>query len=103
MTVATTKRITIATVKSFIAKNRPNLLICQKSSYDSMEDGVRSTGNRDFSPALESDRPCSNNMGIHGAWFVMRSNDWFEAFSNDEVVGYEINNSCGTFILAIKR
>jgi hypothetical protein len=42
-------------------------------------------------------------MGIKGAWFVGQSRDYFDAFENDNFIGYKVYNSCGSFYLAINK
>jgi hypothetical protein len=85
----TTKRITIATVKSFIRKNRQSLLICYCSHFDGMTDSTQHNDNPQFVPA--------------GAWFVGRSRDFLSAFDDGERVGFSVSNACGSFILAIAK
>jgi len=95
-------KITITTIKSFIKKN-PNLFIKVRSEFDGMVDGITFNSDAAFNLAKPSDRHFANNMGIQGAWFVLNSRDWFNAFENDNFIGYEVSNSCGSFILAIKK
>ena len=104
MTTAT-KKVTRATIKSFIRKNREALLIKTTSRFDGMTDGCEQTGEKEFTPALPSDKPWGekNDLGVHGAWFVGQSRDWFSHYSDDEVEGYEISNCCGRFYLAIPK
>ena len=99
------KKVTLATVKSFIRKNRPNLLIRCKSRFDGMIDGLSSDCDSGFSPA-KSDPAAfyqDRTQGIAGAWFVGQSRDYFSAYSKDGLVGYEVYNACGSFILAVKE
>lgn len=96
------KKITLATIKSFIAKN-PELFIRVNSKFDGMIDCVATNPNAAFNPALPAERPCDNNLGIQGAWFVLSSRDWFQPFETETLKGYEISNCCGSFALAIKK
>lgn len=102
-TNTTTKKITMATIKAFIKKNRSKLFIKCLSGFDGNADGVRECEDHGFSPALEPDEGCnhSNRHGIHGAWFVGRSRDYFTAYSEGGWIGYEVSNCCGSFVLAI--
>lgn len=99
----TKKKITLATIKSFIRKSNKSLHILCKSRFDGMTDCVESTGTKEFSPALISDSPGSHDLGIHGAWFVGSSRDYFSAFDDGVLTGYVISNCCGSFTLAIKK
>ena len=96
------KRITRATIKSFINKNAGDIYINVKSSFDGMIDGCRDYHDG-FKKAEKSDDYAKYNLGISGAWFVGQSRDYFEAFSNDNYEGYKVYNSCGGFYLAIKK
>lgn len=42
-------------------------------------------------------------QGIKGAWFVGSSRDYFNIYEDAEYVGFSVSNSCGSFILAIKK
>ncbi len=102
MTTATqTKKITLATIKSFIRKNRDRLLISTRSRFDAMEDGCRECSDRGFSPALQAEKAWKENLGIQGAWFVGGSRNFFEEYADGNVVGYEVSNCCGHFVLAV--
>ncbi len=100
-----TKKATIATIKSFIKKNRQNLLISVRSSFDGMCDGVRDCEDQGFSPALEGGH-ADNSFGIQGAWFVGSSRDYITPFNKNEngevFEGYEIYNCCSHFLLGVK-
>jgi hypothetical protein len=99
------KKITLATVKRFIKANRANLLISCRSSFDGMTDCVQSTGDNSFSAARvpEGNRNHENKLGIEGAWFVFDSRDRFHHFETEELVGIDVYNCCGDFILAVRK
>jgi hypothetical protein len=100
------KKITLSTVKSFIKKNRENLFINVKSSFDGMTDGVEQLHNGftkikpDKTISINSDY-YNSTQNIQGAWFVGSSRDYFTAYNSGNLTGFEISNFCGTFILAI--
>ena len=102
------KKITLSTIKSFIKNNHDNLFINVKSSFDGMTDGVEQLHNGfvkatpDKTQSLNSDY-YNSTQGIKGAWFVGSSRDYFTPYSENDLTGIEVSNSCGTFILAIKR
>ena len=96
-----TKKATIATVKSFVRKNRASLLIDQESTFDGMQDGVRSCDNRGFTPVREAGFS-ENTMGIAGAWIVGSSRDYITPFRKDGLEGYRVYNCCGSFSIAVK-
>ncbi len=97
-----TKKITLATVKSFIKKNIGNIYIDVKSEFSGMIDGLE-FNNDGFFKALDSDGNNNHTLGIQGAWFVGSSRDYFDAFENDTLTGIKVVNACGSFILAIKK
>jgi hypothetical protein len=74
--MATTKRITLATVKSFIKKNIDNLYINKKSSFDGMTDCVERLAGG-FGKAVRTTEHVEHTNGIKGAWFVGSSRDYF--------------------------
>ena len=95
------KKITLATVKSFIRKSN-NLHIKFLSSFDGMVDCVMPSEQNDFSPTLPSDRHHENTLGIHGAWFTHGRN-WFESYECERFKGIKVSNCCGSFILATPK
>jgi len=95
-------KATRTTLKSFINKNRANLLIRRTSSFDGMTDGVESTGVKDFSPIVASDRHADHTYGIEGIWMVLRGNDWISELEIDGLKGYHVYNCCGSFDIAVR-
>lgn len=93
-------KITIATVKSFINKNRADLLVNQKSSFDGMTDCVQSH-DFGFSPAVDALNNLSNNLNIRGVWICGRGHDYCTAYDEKGVKGFEVYNSCGTFVVGV--
>jgi hypothetical protein len=95
------KKITLATVKAFIRKSN-DLYINERSRFDGMVDCVVASENSGFDKALPTERHLSNTHGVHGAWFVGQSRDYFTAYNDGVFQGYEVYNCCGKFILATK-
>ena len=101
MKMTKTKKITLATVKSFIRKNEESLFIDLRSRFDGMTDCCESV--RDgFQPAEKTTWAENNTLGISGAWFVKRSRDYFSAYDDGIYSGISVSNSCGHFVLATK-
>lgn len=100
MNTTTVRKITLATIKSFVKKNEGNLWINVKSSFDGMTDCVESL-HRGFKQATKGDH-YENSLGIQGAWFVGQSRDYFKEYHDPIFDGFEVYNSCGSFILATK-
>jgi hypothetical protein len=96
-------KITKATLKSFVKKNRENLLISVRSSFNGMSDCVESTGDHGFHPAVAADydHP-EHNLGVQGVWLVSGGGNYFTAYDKNGIVGIECYNCTGTFIVAIK-
>lgn len=105
MTTATAKKITLATLKSFVAKNRSVLQIKMKSAFNGMTDCSEQIENDGFTPvvATDADRVMSNNLGLCGVWLVNGSRNSFSHFENETHVGIEVYNCCRTFILAVAK
>ena len=94
------KKITLATIKSFIRKN-PDLLIEIKTSFDGMVDCCMPSGITGFARVEKTEEFMENTLGVKGAWFVGGSRDRFTAFERGGVRGYEIRNCCGSFALGV--
>ncbi len=94
------KKATIATLKSFIRKNREHLLIKEHSRFDGMYDCVMQNENAGFSPITETDFH-QNNLGIAGVWIVHGSGNWVRPFSEGGLQGYNVYNCCGEFTVAV--
>ena len=114
MTTATAKKITVATVKSFIRKNRAALLIRTKSSFCGMEDMVVEREDDGFTPALTRDvwcdqsrkyiprsPDCRHTLGIMGVWFTGR--DMCNTFETETHRGFEVYNCCGNWFVAVAK
>lgn len=104
MTTATAqdeKKITLATLKSFVRKNSGKLHINVKSAFDGMTDCCESQQGG-FQPAQPTERNVSNTLGILGAWIVRGSRDYFHTYNDGTFKGIEVYNCCGKFILAVK-
>ena len=96
------KKITRATIKSFIRKNKDNLYIKTQSSFNGMTDGVDPCYDQSITKAGKTEKNNKYNLGIPGAWFVGSSRDRFYPAEIGQFKGYEVYNSCGQFYLLIK-
>ena len=106
--LATEKKITLATFKSFIRKNRDALLIRTISDFDGQCDGVRNVQDTfhpivGFDPVAERQHICSHNLGLAGVWLVLGGRDYFRAWSDETHSGIYVSNCCGSFILAVAK
>lgn len=95
-------KITLATFKSFVNKNRASLLISNKSDFDGMVDGVRDCESKGFRPVSPPIPFTRNTLGISGVWLVNGCRNYFTAYSNDGLEGIEVTNCCGNFIVAVR-
>jgi hypothetical protein len=108
MTITTYKKITLATLKSFIKKNQGKLFINVKSSFDGMIDGCAShydgfvKAEKDKTQSVNSDYH-DRTQGIKGCWLVGGSRDYFKPYNDLRFEGIEVSNSCGHFIIAITK
>lgn len=109
MTKTDGKKVTLATIKSFIKRemSRDNLYIKNLSTFDGSQDMVVEVVNEGFRKA----KPTTNNpkytLGVSTAWFVGDSRigdsrNYFEAYDDGIYTGYKVYNCCGSFILAMK-
>lgn len=91
------KKITLATLKSFIKKSE-SLFVLIESSFDGMIDGIRyETEKRIVKVSKE------NAIGHNGVWCVGSSRDYFRYFENENYFGIEVSNSCGCGILLTNK
>mgnify|MGYP001171359634 CR=1 FL=1 len=95
------KKITMATVKSFIRKNEGRLYIRTLSAFDGMTDCCERCEDRSFQPAQPGRH--KETLGIAGAWFVGGSRDSLMPIEEGEFTGFHIYNCCGSFDLAIRK
>lgn len=111
---ATAKKITVATVKSFIKKNRAALLIKTGSHFDGMTDCVEQRDNPEFVKAtnreiydhesgkyVPRDPACSSTLGIMGVWFTRR--DSCSKFETETHIGFHVYNCCGDWTVAVAK
>lgn len=102
--VTTNKKITMATVKSFIKKNINVLHVKCCSRFDGMVDCVMPNHDVGFNSVdptkLDFNKP---SFGIDGFWTVGQSDDYLKIYEDANFTGFEVSNSCGRSIIAIKN
>ena len=98
------KKITRATIKSFVKRelNNNNLHINVLSSFDGMVDCIMPL-KKGFIKAEKTNNSLQNNLGVQGIWLVGQSRNYFDLYADEDYIGYKVYNSCGTFIIAMKR
>ena len=96
-----TKKITLATFKSFVKKNRENLLVRVSSDFDGMQDCVVANRDAKFKPAQSCGNE-DNTLGIQGVWLVKGSRDYITELDTMGYKGFRVSNCCGSFSVAIK-
>ena len=92
-------KITKATFKSFIRKNKGELFISVRATFDGMVDCVTSAGDNTFKLCTENNEFIKNQCGITGVWLVGGSRDYFNQYKDTIYEGIEVSNCCGSFIL----
>jgi len=90
-----TKKITKATIKSFIKKNKDNVLVKVISEFDGMVDGIEKSKNDEYKKIVSSSSDINE-------LFVLGRN-YFEVIDNEKYYGYSISNCCGLFELVIEK
>ena|SRR5688572_28682407 len=110
MNTLAAKKITRTTVKKFIKENIDNLYINVKSSFDGTTDGCEPLHDGFVKAEADTTQPKNEEynertLGIKGAWFVGESRDHFQLYDNigEDMTGIEVSNSCGCFLLAIRK
>jgi hypothetical protein len=97
-------KITKATFKSFLRKNKDRLYIKNESGFDGMVDCVMSNDNAKFTKVeyiTDEKNINQNNLGITGLWLVNHSRDYFDEYKTDNMFGYRFYNCCGSGILTV--
>jgi len=103
---ATGKKVTLATVKSFMKKNLPSLFVKECSNFDGMQDCVTNIHGAAFAPARPAHSEYLRNdvnhtFGLANVYFVGGGGDYFRPYNEKGFAGYEVSNCCGNFIVAI--
>jgi hypothetical protein len=102
----TEAKITLATFKKFVkeAAAQDNLYVICKSHFDGVCDGVRTNPNARYIKVDPKDLNMDNRdtLGFNGVWLVRGSRDYFNHFTESDMVGIEVSNCCGTFQVARK-
>ena len=96
-----TKKITLATLKSFINKNE--VYVKMESSFDGMSDMVEYDKNAKYMPAQKTDSNIANTLGVNGLWVVGGSRNYFKYFEDENFYGIDVYNCCGSSLIAIKK
>lgn len=92
------KKVTMATVKSFIRKNLNNLVVYSHSSFSGMTDGLESVNKSFKVDPKKYNKENKNSLGLDGIWFV-GGNDYIRVLPN----GYHIFNCCGSFDIVLEE
>lgn len=95
------KKITLATVKSFLKKNAGHLHIKVTSQFDSNIDSVVNLDKATFEPAKPDTKHVGSTLGFKNCWFVGSSRDYFKPYNDGRMQGYEVSNCTGSFVVAI--
>lgn len=98
-----TKKITLATLKSFAKRNSDAIYVKNVSSFDGMTDCVERSRDSNWFKTTISDKINYYRTGINGIYTVGSSRDYLNLFEDSEYVGIEVYNSCGNSILAVKK
>ena len=93
----TQKKITLATLKSFVRKNADALFCQTRSRFDGMTDCIQEV--KDCFTSIASE----NAIGHKGVYLVGGSRNRFWHFENESFVGIEVSNCCGRGILAVRK
>lgn len=95
------KKITLATIKSFVRKNENNLLIRVTSTFDGMTDCVQQIEN-EFEKIKKAEYKYENNLGFNGIWLVGGGRNYFSQLNTKGKIGFHVYNCCGSFDIAIE-
>lgn len=97
-------KITRATFKSFIKKNRNNLWVKKKRYFNGMIDCVDNIKDPMFQPSKnDNDSLNEHTLGIEGVWLVRGSRDYFSPYEDKFYKGISVVNCCGSFIVVTSK
>jgi len=98
-----TKKITLATLKSFARRNSEKLFVKELTSFDGMTDCIKPSQQNEFKKTIISDKKGYYKTGIQGIYTVGSSRDYFKIYEDENYFGISVYNSCGESILAVKK
>lgn len=98
-------KFTRASFKSWVRKNRENLLVKTDSTFDGMTDCVMPVEGSEFTKAREEHNKnlFDHTLGVKGIWLVGGGRDYFEPYEDRFVKGYRVYNCVGSFKVAINK
>lgn len=100
------KKLTLASLKSFIKANDGQIWIKNISDFDAMVDCVMPCNDAGFRKAEKkecTEYSYNHNLGYYGIWLVNGSRNNFSHYNDGIFTGIEVYNCCGSFIVAVKR
>lgn len=101
------KKITLATIKSFLRKNEGSLFVSHGYSFDGMTDCYQPSRDKSIKTLEGSfDKDAKSTLGFTDLWFVGGSRDNFypkEIEANGvKYAGFEVYNCCASFTILTK-
>lgn len=98
-----TKKITMATLKSFAKRNGDSLYFQELRSFSGMTDCVEENEDRRWIKTEITDKTNYYRTGIQGVYTVGSSRDYFKFYEDERYIGIYVYNCCGSWILATKK
>lgn len=98
-----TKKITLATLKSFARRNAGNIFCITGSSFNGMVDMVESVESEWKPTEINLEKTNYYRTGIQGIYTVGSSRDYFRLYEDDNFIGINVYNCCGDSTLAVKK
>jgi len=96
-------RITRATLKSFIKRNKVNIFVKVVSDFDGMTDMVEHRKDAQFKQIEVLDEKLKQSFGFIMDGVFITGRDWFKHYEDENFYGIELYNSTGTSIIAVKK
>jgi len=93
------KKITKATFRNFINKNRERLYIKVTSRFNGYVDMIESQ-DEEFEKAIFN---ATSMMGVAGLYLVGQSRDYFAAYDDGIYTGIQYNNCVGSGVIAVRK
>ena len=68
-----------------------------------MTDGIEPASDKSFKPVTITDEHYEHTLGISGVWLVGSSRDFFSPYDENGIVGIDVSNCCGHFIIGVRK
>jgi len=98
-----TTKITAATFKSFVKRNSDNLWVMNISDFNGMTDGIEHVENPKWKKTFLTGDDFYKRSWVEFVYMVGHGRDYFRLYEDENFIGINVYNCCGSCNLAIKK